>query len=202
MKTNFANSSHSAAFRAALTWTPKSPPVLHLILTDEPDILTRKDAQGNTILHFLVAGGNATAFRELFDGGLLTRSNGGSGGEMRTWNWRGDTVHHEATMFGRVIVVEIIMERESVRTQRNAMGGMPLYSAAANGEREVFNLLKVAATREELLRKDDGCTILHAAIMGEHYSLAMEIVESFPNLAGALDKNGNTALNMLASKQG
>ncbi|KAG5550153.1 hypothetical protein RHGRI_015192 [Rhododendron griersonianum] len=65
-----------------------------------------------------------------------------------------------------------------------------------------FNLLKVAATREELLRKDDGCTILHAAIMGEHYSLAMEIVESFPNLAGALDKNGNTALNMLASKQG
>ncbi|KAG5550152.1 hypothetical protein RHGRI_015192 [Rhododendron griersonianum] len=101
MKTNFANSSHSAAFRAALTWTPKSPPVLHLILTDEPDILTRKDAQGNTILHFLVAGGNATAFRELFDGGLLTRSNGGSGGEMRTWNWRGDTVHHEATMFGR-----------------------------------------------------------------------------------------------------
>ncbi|KAG5550146.1 hypothetical protein RHGRI_015189 [Rhododendron griersonianum] len=170
-------------------------------MTDEPDILTRKDTQGNTILHFLAAGGNATAFRELFEGGLLTRSNGGGGGELRTWNWRGDTVLHEAARFGRVNVVEIIMERErELVSERNAMGGTPLYSAAANGEREVFNLLKVATADEELLRRDDGCTILHAAIMGEHYSLAMEIVESFPNLAGAHDKNGNTALNMLASK--
>ncbi|KAE9447827.1 hypothetical protein C3L33_20275, partial [Rhododendron williamsianum] len=55
-------------------------------------------------------------------------------------------------------------------SERNAMGGTPLYSAAANGEREVFNLLKVAAACEEVLRRDDGCTILHAAIMGEHYS--------------------------------
>ncbi|KAI8556570.1 hypothetical protein RHMOL_Rhmol05G0264000 [Rhododendron molle] len=195
------NSSHSAALRATLTWTPKSLPALRQILTDEPDILTRKDVQGNTILHFLAAGGNATAFRELFKGGLLTRSNGGGGGELRTWNWRGDTVLHEAARYGRVNVVEIIMEmqRELV-LERNAMGGTPLYSAAANGEREVFNLLKVAAADEELLRRDDGCTILHAAIMGEHYSLAMEIVETFPKLAGAHDKNGNTALNMLASK--
>ncbi|KAF7142837.1 hypothetical protein RHSIM_Rhsim05G0188900 [Rhododendron simsii] len=201
METNLANSSHSAALRAALTWTPESLPVLHRILTDEPDILTRKDAQGNTILHFLAAGGNATAFRELFEGGLLTRSNGGGGGELRTWNWRGDTVLHEAARFGRVNVVEIIMERErELVSERNAMGGTPLYSAAANGEREVFNLLKVVAAHEELLRRDDGCTILHAAIMGEHYSLAMEIVETFPNLAGAHDKNGNTALNLLASK--
>ncbi|KAG5550158.1 hypothetical protein RHGRI_015196 [Rhododendron griersonianum] len=201
METNFVNSSHSAALRATLTWTPKSLPVLRRILTDELDILTRKDAQGNTILHFLAAGGNATAFRELFEGGLLTRSNGGGGGELRTWNWRGDTVLHEAARFGRVNVVEIIMERErELVLERNAMGGTPLYSAAANGEREVFNLLKVAAADEELLRRDDSCTILHAAILGEHYSLAMEIVESFPNLAGAHDKNGNTALNMLASK--
>ncbi|KAI8556571.1 hypothetical protein RHMOL_Rhmol05G0264200 [Rhododendron molle] len=201
METNFVNSSHSAALRATLTWTPKSLPVLRRILTDELDILTRKDAQGNTILHFLAAGGNATAFRELFEGGLLTRSNGGGGGELRTWNWRGDTVLHEAARFGRVNVVEIIMEMErELVLERNAMGGTPLYSAAANGEREVFNLLKVAAADEELLRRDDGCTILHAAIMGEHYSLAMEIVESFPNLAGAHDKKGNTALNMLASK--
>ncbi|XP_058215095.1 uncharacterized protein LOC131326356 [Rhododendron vialii] len=195
------NSSHSAALRATLTWTPKSLPVLRQILTDKPDILTRKEAQGNTILHFLAAGGNATAFREMFEGGLLTRSNGSGGGELRTWNSRGDTVLHEAARFGRVNVVEIIMERErELVSERNAMGGTPLYSAAANGEREVFNLLKLAAAREELLRRDDGCTILHAAIMGEHYSLAMEIVESFPNLAGAHDKNGNTALNMLASK--
>ncbi|XP_058215092.1 uncharacterized protein LOC131326354 isoform X1 [Rhododendron vialii] len=201
MVTNFANSSHSEALRATLTWTPKSLSVLRGILTDQPDILTRKDAQGNTILHFLAEGGNATAFRELFEGGLLTRSNGGGGGELRTWNWRGDTVLHEAARFGRVNVVEIIMERErELVSERNAMGGTPLYSAAVNGEREVFNLLKVAAADEELLRRDDGCTILHAAIMGEHYSLAMEIVESFPNLAGAHDKNGNTALNMLASK--
>ncbi|KAE9447826.1 hypothetical protein C3L33_20276, partial [Rhododendron williamsianum] len=170
------SSSHSAALRATLTWTPKSLPVLRRILTDQPDILKQKDAQGNTILHFLAAGGNATAFRELFEGGLLTRSNGGGGGELRTWNGRGDTVLHEAARFGRVNVVEIIMERErELVSEHNAMGGTPLYSAAANGEREVFNLLKAAAAREELLRRDDGCTILHAAIMGEHYSLAMEI---------------------------
>ncbi|KAF7143497.1 hypothetical protein RHSIM_Rhsim05G0189100 [Rhododendron simsii] len=222
MVTNFANSSHSAALRATLTWTPKSLPVLRRILTDQPDILTQRDAQGNTILHFLAAGGNATAFRELFEGGLLTRSNGGGGGDLRTWNGRGDTVLHEAARFGRVNVVEILIERErELVSECNAMGETPLYSAAANGEREVFHLLKAAAAREEMQRRDDGCTVLHAAIMGEHYStffffffplsflqychvfldcLAMEIVESFPNLAGALDKNGNTALNMLATK--
>ncbi|KAG5550145.1 hypothetical protein RHGRI_015187 [Rhododendron griersonianum] len=194
------SSSHSGALRATLTWTPKSLPALRRILTDQPDILTRKDVHGNTILHFLAAGGNATAFRELFEGGLLTRSYGGGGGELRTWNGRGDTVLHVAARYGWVNVVEIIMERErELVSERNAMGGTPLYSAAANGEREVFNLLKVAAACE-VLRRDDGCTILHAAIMGEHYSLAMEIVDTFPNLAGAHDKNGNTALNMLASK--
>ncbi|KAE9447809.1 hypothetical protein C3L33_20282, partial [Rhododendron williamsianum] len=203
METNLANSSHSAALRAALTWTPQSLPVLRRILTDQPDILTRKDGQGSTILHFLAACGNATAFRELFEGGLLRRSNRGSGGgELRKWNWRGDTVLHEAARFGRLNVVEIIMEMEiEMVSERNALGETPLFSAAANGEEEVFNLLIVAAAHDrELLRRDDGCTILHAAIMGEHYSLAMEIVESFPHLAGAHDENGNTALNMLASK--
>ncbi|KAE9447821.1 hypothetical protein C3L33_20279, partial [Rhododendron williamsianum] len=185
------NSNHSAALRATLTWTPKSLPALRRILTDEPDILTRKDAQGNTILHFLAAGGNATAFRELFEGGLLTRSNGGGGGELRTWNWRGDTVLHEAARFGRVNVVEIIMERErELVSERNAMGGTPLYSAAANGEREE----KKGGEREKGTQR----TIPETPISLKR--LAMEIVESFPNLAGAHDKNGNTALNMLASK--
>ncbi|XP_058216989.1 uncharacterized protein LOC131327881 [Rhododendron vialii] len=202
MDTNFANSSHSAALRAALTWTPKSLPVLRRILTNQPDILTQRDAQGNTILHFLAADGNATAFRELFEGCLLRRSNrGGCGGELRTRNWSGDTVLHEAARLGRLNVVEVIMEREiELVSERNALGETPLFSAAANGKEEVFNLLKVAAAHEHMLRRDDDCTILHAAIMGEHYSLAMKIVESFPHLARAHDEDGNTALNMLASK--
>ncbi|KAG5550159.1 hypothetical protein RHGRI_015197 [Rhododendron griersonianum] len=168
-------------------------------MTDQPDILTRKDGQGNTILHFLAASGNATAFIELFEGGLLRRSNrGGGGGELRTRNWSGDTVLHEAARLGRLHVVEVIMEREiELVSERNALGETPLFSAAANGEEELFNLLIVAAAHDrELLRRDDDCTVLHAAIMGEHYSLAMEIVDSFPHLAGAHNEDGNTALNM------
>ncbi|KAI8556573.1 hypothetical protein RHMOL_Rhmol05G0264400 [Rhododendron molle] len=181
MVTNFANSSHSAALRAALTWTPKSLTALRRILTYQPDILTQRDAQGNTILHFLAAGGNATAFRELFEGGLLRRSNrGGGGGELRTRNSTGGAVLHEAARLGNLNVVEVIMEREiELVSKRKALGETPLYSAAANGEEEVFNLLIVAAAHDrELLRRDDDCTILHAVIMGEHYSMPMWINES------------------------
>lgn len=201
MATNFANSSqYSAALRATLTWTPQSLPVLRRILSDQPDILTRKDPQGNTILHFLAAGGNATAFRELFEGGLLTRrTNGGSGGELiRTRNWRGDTVLHEAARFGKVNVVEIILDREKeLVLEPNALGEAPLYSAAANGEEKVFNLLKVeTAHEEEVLRRDDGCTILHAAILGEHYGTIFFPLLSFLQVDASLSLSAGFSKNL------
>ncbi|XP_057487079.1 uncharacterized protein LOC130773145 isoform X2 [Actinidia eriantha] len=186
----------SAAFRAALNWNADSLSVISDFLRHQPQGLTQLDVQGNTILHFLALDGNANALRQLFEGGLLTNQ------DLRTGNSRGDTVLHEAARFGKRDVAEMILDKEKdLLSARNNLGETPLYTAAASGTEEVFDLLQANIGREEvILRRDDGCTVLHAAVTGEHYSLALEIMDIFSNLALAHDKNGNSALHVLAKQ--
>ncbi|XP_057489595.1 uncharacterized protein LOC130775498 [Actinidia eriantha] len=186
----------SAAFRAALNWNTNSLLVIRHFLSHQPQGLTQLDVQGNTILHFLALDGNANALKQLFEGDLLTNQ------DLRTGNSRGDTVLHEAARFGKRDVAEMILEKDrDLLSARNHLGETPLYTAAACGREEVFDLLKKKFGGEEvILRRNDGCTVLHAAVTAEHYSLALDIMEIFPNLALAHDENGNTAMHVLAKQ--
>ncbi|KAL3518304.1 hypothetical protein ACH5RR_020893 [Cinchona calisaya] len=51
-----------------------------------------------------------------------------------------------------------------------------------------------------MIRRNDGCTIFHAAVIGECYSLAIRILESYPDLAGKRNEKGKIALHLLAEK--
>ncbi|XP_057486994.1 uncharacterized protein LOC130773076 [Actinidia eriantha] len=186
----------SVAFRAVLNWNTNSLLVIRHFLSHQPQGLTQLDAQGNTILHFLALDGNANALEQLFKGGLLTNK------DLRSGNSRGDTVLHEAARFGKCKVAKMILEKETaLLSARNHLGETPLYAAAACGRKEVFDMLKEKVDGEEvILRRNDGCTVLHAAVTGEHYSLALDIMEIFPNLALAHDENGNTAMHVLAKQ--
>ncbi|PSS33517.1 Ankyrin repeat protein like [Actinidia chinensis var. chinensis] len=158
--------SHSVAFRAALNWNADSLSVIRRFLSHQPQGLTQLDGQGNTILHFLALDGNANALKQLFEDRLLTNQ------DLRSRNSRGDTVLHEAARFGKRDVAEMILEKEKdLLSARNHLGETPLYTAAACGTEAVFDLLQVNVGREEvILTRNDGCTVLHAAVTREHYS--------------------------------
>ncbi|KAF7141252.1 hypothetical protein RHSIM_Rhsim06G0042700 [Rhododendron simsii] len=160
------------------------------------------DTGGNTILHFLAMYGNAFVIQKLVDD-----ENGNNSivkcEDLLGRNDKGNTPLHEATRFGRKSVVEILLRKqESLVWQHNGLGETPIYVAAACGHEDVFDHLiaKVDRNPKIMTRSTDNSNLLHAAVMGEHYGLAISILESFPQLAQNPDEKGRTALYLLAQK--
>ncbi|KAL3518323.1 hypothetical protein ACH5RR_020912 [Cinchona calisaya] len=107
---------------------------------------------------------------------------------------------HEAARFGEKRVADIMLRREKgLVSERNNLGETPLFIAAACGKKEVFTFLE-NFNSDCMMRRNDGCTILHAAVIGECYSLAIRILESYPDLAGKRNEKRKTALHLLAEK--
>ncbi|KAI7997671.1 Ankyrin repeat-containing protein ITN1 [Camellia lanceoleosa] len=156
------------------------------------------DARGNTLLHFLAMYGNLSAFKMLLGDGILTNE------DLAKGNKKGDTPLHEAAKFGQKEIVEVLLEyeRDLVMVSNNSEE-TPLFTAALCGKKEVFDLLiKDGRIHSDhyVMARTDGSTVLHAAIMGEYFSLAMSILETFPKLAHKYDSKGRTPLDLLATK--
>ncbi|KAL3518299.1 hypothetical protein ACH5RR_020888 [Cinchona calisaya] len=187
------NLSHrSAAYSAVLERTPESLETFRRFWREEG--VKPLDKHGDTVLHFLASYGNVAAFTLLLKEGLVTNEN------LKLKNVNGDTALHEAARFGKERVAEIMLIREKELVfERNNLGETPLFVAAACGKKEVFTLLE-NFNSDCMMRRNDGCTILHAAVIGECYSLAIRILESYPDLAGKRNEKGKTALHLLAEK--
>ncbi|KAK2993985.1 hypothetical protein RJ640_001413 [Escallonia rubra] len=181
------------AYKTASVRTPGSVEFLCNYWREEGGTET-VDEQGDTVLHFLAFYGNVEAFKQLIQRNLL------SGDQLKEQvNASGDIALHEAARFGQKEVAEVMLKREkNLVSVRNKSGETPLYVAAANGKKEVFTLLTEYQS-DCMATRDDGCTILHAAVMGEFYYLALTILGSYPDLALKRDKNGLTALHCLAT---
>ena len=134
---------------------------------------------GNTILHFPAIDGNASAFKQLFEDGLLTSE------MLKNGNLRGDTTLHEAARFGRCNVVEILLEKdEGLALERNSLGETSLYVAVASGKKDVFDFVKGKLNRDNVTTtRNDGCTLLHAAVIGESYSKCLFLTTQVVALA-------------------
>ncbi|KAL3518305.1 hypothetical protein ACH5RR_020894 [Cinchona calisaya] len=187
------NLSHrSAAYRAVLEGTSQSLETFRNFWREEG--VKPFDKRGDTILHFLAINGNMAAFTILLEEGLVTNEN------LKIKNVNGDTSLHEAARFGKKRVAQIMLRREKeILSERNNLGETPLYVAAACGKKEVFTFLE-NLNSDCRMRRNDGCTILHAAVIGECYSLAITILESYPDLASKRNEKGKTALHLLAEK--
>ncbi|KAL3518314.1 hypothetical protein ACH5RR_020903 [Cinchona calisaya] len=187
------NLSHrSAAYRAALEGTSQSIETFRTFWREEG--VKPLDKRGDTVLHFLAIYGNVAAFTLLLEEGLVNNEN------LKTKNVKGDTALHEATRFGQKCIAEIMLSREKELVfESNNLGETPLFIAAACGKKEVFTFLE-NLNSDCMMRRNDGCTILHAAVIGECYSLAIRILESYPDLAGKRNEKGKTALHLLAEK--
>lgn len=158
---------------------------------DEPAV--EVDGRGNTLLHLIVICGNEEALKALM--GFVSLQ------QLKKQNARGETALHEAARHGHVTIARTLLQTEmwlassnsmpdyralvtrnvnleqvqeeldDLVSIRNKMGEIPLYVAAASGHTEVFELLETYYSDCNTQRKD-GCTVLHAAVMGEYYSMS------------------------------
>ncbi|KAL3518316.1 hypothetical protein ACH5RR_020905 [Cinchona calisaya] len=150
------------------------------------------DKRGDTILHFLAINGNVAAFTILLEEGLVTNEN------LKIKNVNGDTALHEAARFGKKRVAQIILRREKeILSERNNLGESPLYLAAACGKKEVFTFLE-NLNSDCMMRRNDGCTILHAAVIGECYSIPEFYEEAVPDYSA--EEQNNSAPNFTLNR--
>ncbi|CAL5420673.1 unnamed protein product [Camellia sinensis] len=116
----------------------------------------------------------------LLGDGILTNE------DLAKGNKKGNTALHKAAKFGQKEIVEVLLEYERDLVMK-----------------EVFDLLIKDGrihSNHYVMARSDGSTMLHAAIMGEYFSLAMSILETFPKLAHKYDSKGRAPLDLLATK--
>ncbi|KAJ6885505.1 hypothetical protein NC651_026211 [Populus alba x Populus x berolinensis] len=127
-----------------------------------------------------------------------------------TRNRYGNTVLHEATIYGNYEAVRFLVECcPDLISITNKYGETPLFTAAAFGEAEIVEFLirskpeQCVVFENNLLsihrqRWKDGLSILGAAIIGQHFETALLLLELDASLHSLKDKNGITALQLLA----
>ncbi|KAL3576374.1 hypothetical protein D5086_021657, partial [Populus alba] len=128
----------------------------------------------------------------------------------QTRNKYGNTVLHEATIYGNYEAVRFLVECcPDLISITNNFGETPLFTAAGFGEAEIVEFL-IATKPEQCVfdkinllsihrqRWKDDLSILGAAIIGQHYETALLLLELDESLHSLKDKNGITALQLLA----
>ncbi|XP_068635274.1 uncharacterized protein [Aristolochia californica] len=134
-------------------------------------------------------------------------------------NNRGDTPLHLAAFQGDWDLCGLLLgEGESFVQKafgaRNEDLETPLFLAALHGKRDAFFVLyhklqeklKEEQSISEYDRRNDGNTILHVAIMGEHFDLAFQIIHIYrkeqakgtKGLANRINEKGESPLHILA----
>ncbi|KAK1557401.1 hypothetical protein Q3G72_024091 [Acer saccharum] len=134
---------------------------------------------------------------------------------LKTTNAYENTVLHEAAINHNIKAVKLLVEGPYVTPEqlleRNMSGQTPLFKAAAFGSTKVVKylasrankMITIGDNKQQLDDKhrinDDGFSILHAAVRGEHFGTALELLKLDPGLAGLKTKNGMTSLHLLTN---
>nr|XP_034923858.1 uncharacterized protein LOC118055936 [Populus alba] len=127
-----------------------------------------------------------------------------------TRNKFGNTVLHEATIYGNYEAVRFLVECcPDLISITNNFGETPLFTAAGFGEAKIVEFL-IASKPEECVdcngcilsihrqRSKDGLSILGAAIIGQHFETALLLLELDESLHSLKDNKNRTALQLLA----
>lgn len=149
------------------------------------------DGRGNTLLHLLVICDYVEALKRLLDESDISQE------QLKKQNLRGETALHEAARHDNDVIVDLLLQKECVFISkigctvplcnckkcveavsakknnlvsvRNELGETALYLAAASGKWKVFQKILEYNGDDCMTQSNDGCTVLHAAIMGEYY---------------------------------
>ncbi|KAF9672124.1 hypothetical protein SADUNF_Sadunf11G0008100 [Salix dunnii] len=120
----------------------------------------------------------------------------------------GNTVLHEATIYGNHEAVRLLVKRcPDLLSIQNNSDETPLFTAAAFGEAEIVEFLFRSQPGQcmhdkcllEIHRQGkDGLSILSAAIKGQHFETALLLLELDGSLHSVEDQKGRIALQYLA----
>ncbi|XP_041028343.1 protein ACCELERATED CELL DEATH 6-like [Juglans microcarpa x Juglans regia] len=123
---------------------------------------------------------------------------------MTRQNNSGNTILHEAATLDKAQVAKMMLEKApDLLKMKNDLGETALFRAARYGKTECFKFLagKISETNEEeeiFTKRKDMTTILHTAILSQHFDLALQIAREFKHLIKEKDEAGMTALQHLS----
>ncbi|XP_061983590.1 uncharacterized protein LOC133703160 [Populus nigra] len=132
---------------------------------------------------------------------------------LKRKNKFGNTVLHEATIFGNYEAVRLLVdsceESEDLLKETNNYGETPLFTAAGFAEAEIVEFLIRSKPQQcvddngrllsiHIKRTKDDLSILSNAIRGQHFETALMLLELDDSLHSLEDNNGVTALQLLA----
>ncbi|KAK2643951.1 hypothetical protein Ddye_019146 [Dipteronia dyeriana] len=163
-----------------------------------PDIReARITNSGDTALHIAVSYGEIDVVLK-----LVERLGKDATNVLEIENDKGNTALHRAATLGIVDICHCIASKHpKLIASRNKEGETPLFLAAHHGKEEAFLCLDFfGQEKHKSCRKSNGDTILHAAISGEYFSLAFQIIRYYPDLVNSVDAEGQTPLHILARK--
>ncbi|KAI5570252.1 hypothetical protein BDE02_11G015200 [Populus trichocarpa] len=129
---------------------------------------------------------------------------------LKRKNKFGNTALHEATICGNYEAVRLLVECcEDLLKETNNYGETPLFTAAGFAEAEIVGFL--IRSKPQQCVDDNGCllsihrkrteddlSILSNAIRGQHFETALLLLELDDSLHKLKDKDGVTALQLLA----
>ncbi|KAK1556666.1 hypothetical protein Q3G72_009778 [Acer saccharum] len=143
---------------------------------------------------------------------------------LNTTNAYENTVLHEAAINHNIKAVKLLVEGRPITPDQqehgyvtpeqllkgNESGQTPLFKAAAFGSTKVVKYLAsqpnqtIASHGYKKLQdahrtKYDGCSILQAAVLGENFGTALELLKMDKELAGLQTENGMTSLHLLTN---
>ncbi|CAA3029190.1 Death-associated kinase 1 [Olea europaea subsp. europaea] len=156
----------------------------------------------DTALHIAISEGQVTTVERLMK---ILREQGSAGEVLTIGNEQGNTPLHLAASLGNVKMCRLIADVDSTLIgKRNKDEETPFFQAVLNGKRDAFLCLHYICNSDERYsyckKKHDGETILHSAISGEYFDLAIHIIRLYPKLMNAVTVDGVTPLHLLACK--
>ncbi|XP_041020514.1 ankyrin repeat-containing protein ITN1-like [Juglans microcarpa x Juglans regia] len=156
----------------------------------------------DTLLHLAVSGGQEETVRKLT---YIISEQPNHEMLLRVKNERGNTALHIAALMGNEAMCKCIASVDSsLIGQRNYEGETPLFTAVLFGKIQAFQSLYDLCPfyeRYSYSRNTRGDTILHCAISGDHFDLALLIIELYGEvLVNAVNEDGITPLHLLADK--
>ncbi|KAH7569421.1 hypothetical protein JRO89_XS06G0158900 [Xanthoceras sorbifolium] len=172
-------------------------------------LLCPVSVDGVNIVHLAVHSGSKEPLNQMLSNKDLVQSFTGAGNEQ------GNTVLHDAAAVSQNLeAVRFLVELNDellLHKKTNDNGETPLFSAAAFGNTKIVKFLAqlngqstinsddgiTVQLRDIHRRRNDGASILHAAVQGKNFGTALELPKMDEKLAELKDKNG-TSLVLLA----
>ncbi|KAK6266002.1 hypothetical protein QUC31_016839 [Theobroma cacao] len=153
----------------------------------------------DTALHLAVSGGKQEFVYQLVE--ILEEN---AWDVLNAKNKRGNTPLHTAAALGNAHMCRCMASKYfKLIAEKNERNETPIFLAAKYGHKNAFFCLYFCyqGNRSDFCSRDArGNTILHAAIVGEHFDLAFQILCKYPDLVNAINENGSSPLHVLATK--